>query len=260
MTVTKGARTQRDAASTTLMQGKVPAKASARRAAGAKSAARSALTGRSPSSKTMSGKTSVNRRGPQATPARTASEVRLTVDGETVDVAGPRGWIPRLVAALATRLADTPPTVEVSHEWVDLMADMLANAVVGSLAQEGPEEDLGPFYSTTGLTRRLGVSRQALDGRADRHTLLALPGDDGSRLYPLFQFEERGGRLRVIAGLAPVLQALAAAGADPMSTAAWLTAKTDDLDGDTVVEHLRNGGSPEPVLTLVEADRLRWAS
>lgn len=129
-------------------------------------------------------------------------------------------------------------------------------------AESTPEEDLGPFYSTAGLARRLGVSRQVLDGRIARHTLLALLDDDGSRLYPAFQFVEVGGRLVVLPGLPEVMKALAKVDDEPIAIAAWVTAETGGLDdGATAIEHLRNGGAIEQVLDLIEADsqRLRGA-
>jgi len=171
-------------------------------------------------------------------------------------------WAGLVLLEVLRRLADVPArTQHIEPDRVDKMADALVNTLVGYLASESPEEDLGPFYSTTGLTRRLNVSRQALDGRVTRHTLLALPGDDGSRLYPLFQFTEENGRLEVIRGLAEVMQRLAGAEAGPMLTAAWLTSETAGLDeGRTVVEHLREGGGLDQVLELADADIARWAS
>ena len=171
-------------------------------------------------------------------------------------------WASPVLVAVIERLGDMPARAQdIQPDKVDKMADALVNTLVGCLAADSLEEDLGPFYSTTGLARRLDVTRQALDGRVGRHTLLALTGDDGTRLYPLFQFTEQNGRLEVIPGLADVMKRLAAADAGPMMTAAWLTAETPGLDhGQTAVEHLRAGGAVDQVLELAYAEISRWAS
>ncbi len=149
----------------------------------------------------------------------------------------------------------------VTAETVDHLAESLLSTFVEELTETGsPEEDLGPFYSTAGLAKRLRVSRQALDGRVQRHTLVALPADDGSRLYPTFQFDESGGTPRVLVGLSDVMKVLDDADLGPMETAAWLAAPTEELGGNSAVQHLREGGAVESVLALARADVHRWAS
>lgn len=64
-------------------------------------------------------------------------------------------------------------------------------------------EVLGPFYRTSQVTRVLGgISRQALDERRRRKTILAMKTKDGDWVYPTFQFDEHG---RPIRGLAKVV-------------------------------------------------------
>jgi hypothetical protein len=172
---------------------------------------------------------------------------------------GPQ-WADSLLSAIAARLGSVPAPRPLSLEDADKAADAMVNTLAGVIAQSTPEQDLGPFYSTTGLTKRLGVTRQALDGRIARHTLLALPGDDGSRLYPAFQFIDAAGRLDVLPGLPKVMKALAAVDDEPIGIAAWVTAQTGGLDrGSTAIEHLRNGGDTGQVLDLIDADAERLA-
>jgi hypothetical protein len=47
---------------------------------------------------------------------------------------------------------------------------------------------IGPFYDTTGLTKWLGVSRQALHQRVKVGSILGCPLDDGAIVYPAWQF------------------------------------------------------------------------
>lgn len=138
---------------------------------------------------------------------------------------------------------------------IDVMLGFLGDAIPEA---SDPAHDLGPFYSTTGLARRLKVSRQALDGRVQRNTLLAIPASDGSRLYPIFQFVDGAGRPTVVPGLSDVMKRLADGGAGPMGIAAWLTAASEELDGTSAVDFLKDGGDVERVLDVVDRDVARW--
>lgn len=117
----------------------------------------------------------------------------------------------------------------------------------------GPERDLGPFATERAVAERLGA------GEA-RGSLLAVPGDDGTSLYPLFQFHDRDGGWVIVPGLAEVMTALSEAGADPLTVAVWLTAETEGLGARTAIDHLRAGGDVSQILVLVAADRARWES
>ena len=55
----------------------------------------------------------------------------------------------------------------------------------------------GPFYSTAGLARVLGgVSRQAIEERRRRRTVLALRTADDAWVYPAFQLDEHNRVMR----------------------------------------------------------------
>lgn len=119
---------------------------------------------------------------------------------------------------------------------------------------DDPTDELGPYYDTPGLTRRWGVSRQALKGRRERCTLLGVETDTGSILYPTWQFTPD---LEVIPGLAHLLGALHDAAPDGFSKAVWLTAPQPALDGRTAVEWLGQTGDADRLVELARADVAR---
>src|SRR6187200_3087245 len=82
-------------------------------------------------------------------------------------------------------------------------SDALADRMLASVPEPSPWAELGPFYSTTGIARVLGgVSRQAVEERRRRRTILALRTADNVWVYPAFQLD---GHNQVVQGLAEVL-------------------------------------------------------
>ena len=58
--------------------------------------------------------------------------------------------------------------------------EAIADAMVAVLPQSHIFDEIsGPFYDTSGLTRWLQITRQALHQRVARHAILACPLDDG---------------------------------------------------------------------------------
>lgn len=112
---------------------------------------------------------------------------------------------------------------------------------------------MGPFYDTSGLTRWLGISRQALADRARRGSVLACRTSDGHLVYPAFQFGRDGA---VRAGLIDVLRVFA--GQDGWVVAAWLTAPTGGLDGHSALDWLALGRDAATVVDLATDDTARW--
>jgi hypothetical protein len=126
----------------------------------------------------------------------------------------------------------------------------LAEAMAAGIPDVAPTHPyarlLGPFYSSGGVMRFLKVpTKQALSDRRHRGTVLAAQTDDGTWVYPSFQFDPK--RARVHRALVPVLSALR--GAPRWGAALWLTTGHPDLadrtplaatlagdDADTVVE------------------------
>lgn len=137
-------------------------------------------------------------------------------------------------------------------------AEQVADAMVAALPLGHVFDDIsGPFYDTAGLTRWLGITRQALHQKAARRALLACPLDDGGVVYPTWQFLDSGAG---IPALADVLTTLADGTDDAWMHALWMQAPSDELDGDRPSQWLRNGGDPRRVLTLARRAAAGWAA
>ena len=117
------------------------------------------------------------------------------------------------------------------------------------------DEISGPFYDTAGLTRWLGISRQALHQKATRHALLACPLDDGGVVYPTWQFLPNGA---TIPALAEVLAVLAAGTDDAWMVALWMQAPNEHLDGRRPSEWLREGRDRQEVIEIARSVAARW--
>ena len=122
---------------------------------------------------------------------------------------------------------------------------------------DDPTGALGPFFDTAGLCRRLGVTRQALNGRVHRNTLLGVKADDGSILYPTWQFTPD---MAVLDGLPELLRILDAVAPDGFSKAVWLCAPPARLSGRSAAELLAAGADLEALLEAARADVDRLAS
>ena len=136
--------------------------------------------------------------------------------------------------------------------------ERIADAMVAALPLGHVFDEVsGPFYDTSGLTRWLEISRQALHQRVTRHTVLACPLDDGSVVYPTWQFLDSGA---TISSLAEVLTTLAEGSDDAWMSALWMRAPSDDLDGDPPSEWLRQGRDPQPVIVMARQVASGWAA
>lgn len=98
------------------------------------------------------------------------------------------------------------------------------------LQAEGGTVDVGT------AARILGISRQAVDRRRHRHTLLGLPVGRRGYRYPLWQFTPSG----VVPGLDAVLRYLAEDG--PWFSASWLLSRNGRL-GARPLDALKDGDS-----------------
>jgi hypothetical protein len=136
--------------------------------------------------------------------------------------------------------------------------DDLATRMLAAVPQPSPWAQLGPFYSTTGFARVLGgVSRQAIDERRRRRTVLALRTAEGAWVYPAFQLDDHN---HVVPGLAEVLDRFHPTTPDAeWMVAAFLAAPQPGLGGRTIVEHLRDGGDKEAVVDLADDRATRWS-
>lgn len=130
---------------------------------------------------------------------------------------------------------------------VEADADTIADTIAGLLAVmpqfDGPwGPAIGPVYRTDQVRMLFGnVSRQALNDRVKRSTLLALTTRDGINVYPAWQFTDG----HVLPGLAEVLKVFAddehGEIVDSWTLASWLRTGLDEFDGGSVVDRLLAG-------------------
>jgi hypothetical protein len=117
------------------------------------------------------------------------------------------------------------------------------------------ERELGPMASASQVGELLGCSRQAVNERVHRRTILALAAPTGYA-FPLFQFTGSG---QTVPGITGVIRALSDAVQTPHTIAAWLVAPEAELGGAVPIEMLKRGEPDSAVTTAAEryAERLR---
>lgn len=161
----------------------------------------------------------------------------------------------RLAVGLHERLRGFDGRLDIS--WI-------ASAMLEAIPLTHPFEELGPFYDTAGVSRWLGITRQALHQKVKADQLLALTTGDGQRIYPAWQFTPDG---RPLVGLVDLLRVLSPAAADPWTVAVWLTRPVEEADGRTAVDVLRSlkpigprGAAWENLIAEAREDASRWAA
>ena len=156
-----------------------------------------------------------------------------------------------LVARIAERVGerlDALAAAGVPLSSLGAPDDLAERAAAALPAARHPYDGYGPFYDTTGLTKWLGVSRQALADRVRRGSLLACRTGEGHLVYPAWQFG-RDGSLRD--GLAPVLRAFA--GVDGWAVAAWLTTPAPALRDMSALDWLVVAGDDRAAVVALAA-------
>lgn len=164
------------------------------------------------------------------------------------------GWVKEVSARLDSklhRLVEIDPAIAATDPAA--LADQLVAAVP---TRHDLDRLTGPFYDTAGLTRWLGVTRQALDDRTKKGTLLMCPLADGTRVYPAWQF--RNDRTTV-PHLTQVLKVLRAGAKSPWTVATWLRTPISEFGDVDAVTWLDRGGDPEAVVAVARADADRWS-
>lgn len=136
---------------------------------------------------------------------------------------------------------------------LETVADAMSAALPGSHFYD---QTVGPFYDTAGLSRWLGVSRQALNKKVAAHSLIACPLEDGQLVYPVWQFTSSGSVHPAVVTVWRILRA----SADAWTCALWMCAPSDDLDGKTAAQWLVGGYALDPVAQAATADAQRWAA
>ena len=116
------------------------------------------------------------------------------------------------------------------------------------------QRELGPMLNTSRVGELLRCSRQAVNERVHRGTILALPAP-GEFAFPLFQFTGGG---QPVSGISRVMRAFTDAVETPYTVAAWLVAPEPELDGKAPIEVLRRGQTDQAVTAAERyAERLR---
>lgn len=169
-------------------------------------------------------------------------------------------YVDRVSSRVTEELARRVATLHRNgHKAADLGdPDELAARMLAAVPAPSPWRDLGPFYSTSGLARVLGgVSRQAIEERRRRRTILALRTADDVWVYPAFQLDDRN---RVVRGLSQVLERFhPETPDDEWMVAAFVAASQPGLGDRSIVEHLRSGGDVAQVVALADDRARRWA-
>lgn len=186
---------------------------------------------------------------------RTAPKAANTQTAAAVDP-----YVERVSARVSAELTRRVDTLRSQGQAPEQLgdADALAARMLAAVPQPSPWAELGPFYSTAGIARVLGgVSRQAVEERRRRRTIVALRTTDNRWVYPAFQLDERN---QVVRGLADVLDRFRPASPDDeWMVASFLAAAQPGLGGNTIVEHLQTGGDVAAVLDLARDRAARWA-
>lgn len=138
---------------------------------------------------------------------------------------------PTDVGGVASLISDLA-VLGLDESGLDPWAEELAK---GALLKQELLREAGGAFTTSEVAQLLGISRQAVDQRARRGKLLAVPRGSGERLYPACQFDASG----VLPGFGQLLAAFQVD--DPWVRLSVLLDEDASLGGRTVVQALRDG-------------------
>lgn len=126
-------------------------------------------------------------------------------------------------------------------------------ALLPPAAPHALDAEVGPFYDTPGVETLLGgVSKQAVEARRKKHTILAVKTVDGRWAYPTFQFTGDG----VDPALVPAIQAFR--GAPAWSAALWFVTPNPDLDEVTPLAWARSGRPADALVASAQRTVSEW--
>jgi hypothetical protein len=149
---------------------------------------------------------------------------------------------PTDIGGMARLLSDIG-TLQPECLALDPWAEFLAK---GAVMKQELLREAGGAYTTGQVADLLGISRQAVQQRARRGTVLALEAGAAERYYPAIQFDTTG----TVAGLEEVLAAFTVA--DPWTRLSVLLDTDESLGGKRVIDALR-AGKLEQVLRVVRS-------
>jgi hypothetical protein len=167
----------------------------------------------------------------------------------------PDAWVERLTCQFEQRLRERAA----SWEMLDLVAPPveemldLVSALLPPASPDALDAEIGPFYDTAGVETLLGgVSKQAVEARRKKHTILAVKTSDGRWAYPTFQFS--GGD--VDPALVPAIQAFRDAPA--WAAALWFVTPNPDLEEQAPLEWARSGRPAEALVGSARRTVREW--
>lgn len=132
----------------------------------------------------------------------------------------------------------------------------LAESMAAVLPASHPFDDIvGPFYDTAGLRKWLGLTRQGINHRAKSHQLLACSLEDGTFVYPTWQFDKNGA---VIPGVHEALSMLSTGTDDNWQKALWFNTPSAQLGNRSPKDWLLKGRPLSPVIELAARTAARW--
>lgn len=132
----------------------------------------------------------------------------------------------------------------------------LAGRISSVLPRDDPTaEVIGPVYETADLVSWLGITRQALHKRVQRHDVLALKTGDGYTIYPAWQFDADG---KVRPGVATSTRELARV-MDDWMRALWFAGATPELEELSAAQWLSEGRDPATVISAAKRTAGRMA-
>jgi hypothetical protein len=140
----------------------------------------------------------------------------------------------------------------VAELGIDEVAQRMASAVP---APSPVNDKIGPFYRTDQVVSLLGITRQAVNERLRKRTILGMQTRDGVWVYPVFQFENRG----ILGKLPEVLRSFDPR-ADRWAVAAWLVSKDVRLGGERPLDRVHSGVELDRVKFLARDASRRWLS
>lgn len=164
-------------------------------------------------------------------------------------------WVDDVVSVFAEQVHERAAFWE-SHDLVAPPAAEVVDLVTAVLPKASPnvlDAEVGPFYDTGGVIALLGgVSKQAVDARRRKHTIVALKTSDHRWVYPVFQFADND----VNPTLVPAIQALR--DVPEWSAALWFVTSNPDLDDHTPLDWARTGRSTEALTASARRTAHEW--
>jgi hypothetical protein len=117
---------------------------------------------------------------------------------------------------------------------------------------------VGPVWSETKVVESLDVTRAALRQMRVDGFVLGLTTLEGDTFFPVAQFENRDGAVRVKVALQPLFSALRSH--DPWAVAVLLHTPAPELDDLTPLSWLAGGGAPDTLASLARCVEREWRS